>query len=96
MTSIISNIEVICLESKAFKKLIDEVVERVRHEHGANKNNWISDEDAMDILNITSRSTLQSYRDEGKIRYTQPSKKVILYDRNSIMKLLEKNAKDIF
>ena len=96
MASNFSNIEIICLESNAFNALIDEVVSRVRQENNVLSSRWISDEEAMDILKISSRSTLQNYRDNGKIRFTQPSKKVILYDRNSIIDLLENNAKDTF
>jgi hypothetical protein len=39
---------------------------------------------------------MQKLRDEGKIRFSQPQKKIILYDRESISQYLEKNAKDIF
>ena len=35
-------------------------------------------------------------RDEGKIRYSQPEKKIILYDVDSINDFLEKNSKDTF
>ena len=38
----------------------------------------------MTMLRIKSKTTLQKLRDEGKIRYTQPEKKIVLYDRQSI------------
>ena len=91
-----TSINIICLESDAFHALVDEVVARISEKKDITNDPWISDEEAMAILRISSRSTLQRYRDEGMVRYTQPSKKVILYDRESIMKLLEKNAKDRF
>ena len=50
----------------------------------------------MEILGIKSKGTLQKLRDEGKIRFSQPEKKIILYDRESIEQYLEKHAKDIF
>jgi len=50
----------------------------------------------MQMLHITSKTTLQRYRDEGFIRYTQPSRKVILYGRQSILEFLESKAKDTF
>jgi len=39
---------------------------------------------------------MQRYRDEGLIRFTQPSRKIILYDRDSILEFLNTKAKDTF
>jgi len=91
-----SHLNIICLESKAFQALVDQVVERVSHIKGKSKDKWIDDVEAMELLHIRSKTTLQNYRDTGKIRFTHPSKKVILYDRDSIMKFLDQNAKDTF
>lgn len=91
-----SNIEIICLESDAFHALVDEVFNRITKEQSINNNPWITDEEAMQLLNIRSKTTLQSYRDNGKVRFTQPSRKVILYDRHSIMQFLDDQAKDKF
>jgi hypothetical protein len=41
---------------------------------------WISDDEAMRKLRITSKTTLQKLRDEAKIRFTHPEKKLILSD----------------
>ncbi|MEA5426384.1 helix-turn-helix domain-containing protein [Arcicella lustrica] len=87
--------QVICLEEVAFYSLLEQVVVRLKESQGE-KEKWISDEEAMRILNITSKTTLQKFRDEGKIRYSQPQKKIILYDRESIEKFLEKNARNTF
>ena len=35
-------------------------------------------------------------RSQGKIRYSQPSRKIIKYDRQSILKFLEDNVKTQF
>lgn len=87
---------VICLEEEAFFQLIEQVVARLREKHGDEKDKWISDEQAMQLLNIKSKTTLQKLRDEGKIRFSQPQKKIILYDRESILEYLEKNARNTF
>ena len=87
--------QVICLEEVAFYALIEQVVARLKNKDGE-KEKWISDEEAMKLLNITSKTTLQKFRDEGKIRYSQPQKKIILYDRESIEIFLEKNARNTF
>lgn len=91
-----SNLNIICLESEAFYALIDELVDRISEKQGEAQKKWINDVEVMNLMGIRSKTTLQSYRDSGKIRFTQPSKKVILYDRESIMAFLEKKAKDTF
>ena len=88
--------EVICLQDAAFYSLIDKVTEHVREKYSVKADKWISDEEAMRQLRITSRTTLQKFRDQGKIRYTQPEKKLILYDADSIQAYLDKHAKDTF
>lgn len=88
--------EVICLEEKAFYALIEQVVSHLKTEHKEVGEKWINDEDAMALLNIKSKTTLQKLRDEGKIRFSQPQKKIILYDRDSILMYLDKNARNTF
>lgn len=88
--------EVICIEDKAFFELINEVCERLKVLHGSPLNKWVNAEEAMLLLNVKSRTTLQNLRDEGKIRYTQPHKKIILYERDSINLYLEKHAHNTF
>jgi hypothetical protein len=43
----------------------------------------------MKMLRVKSKATLQKIRDEGCIRFTQPKKKIILYDLDSINSYLE-------
>jgi hypothetical protein len=88
--------EVICLEEKAFYVLLEQVLARLKTEHQEPKEKWINDEEAMSLLNIKSKTTLQKLRDEGKIRFSQPQKKLIVYDRDSILTYLDKNARNTF
>ena len=87
--------EVICLETQAFHKLIDEVVDRIL-EAKKEQPKWISREHAMDMLKITSKTTLQKLKNEGHLRFSQPMKKLVLYDRESILEYIEKNAQEPF
>ena len=87
--------EVITIESSAFYEIIEEIVRRL--EHGQKQpNRWILEEEAMSLLGVRSKTTLWKLRTEGKIAYTQPSRKVILYDRESIMEYLEKYRNNSF
>lgn len=89
-------VEVICLQDEAFYELIEQVVARLKEKNGIKQDKWVSDEEAMAKLRIKSKTTLQKLRDEGKIRFSQPTKKNILYDTDSLNEYIEQNAKDTF
>lgn len=88
--------EVICLEDAAFYSLIEKVVDRIKEKNNIPQDKWISGTEAMQRLRISSKTTLQKLRDEGKIRYSQPEKKIILYDSTSIDSYLESNTYETF
>lgn len=87
--------EVICLESEAFYQLVEEVVDRLMDKR-QEKPKWIPVEEAMGMLNITSKTTLQRLKNEGHIRFSQPMRKLTLFDRESILEYLEKHAQEPF
>ncbi len=71
--------QVICLQDDAFYALVEEVVKRIKDTNKIIEDRWISPEEAMTKLRIKSKTTLQKLRDEGRIRFTQPDRKIILY-----------------
>ena len=91
-----NQMEVICLEDSAFYALIEAVVQRIKEKQNIKEDKWISASEAMEKLRIKSKTTLQKLRDEGKIRFSQPEKKIILYDVDSIAEYLEKHAQETF
>ncbi len=88
--------EVVCLQEEAFYALFDKVIEHVRANTKDKPDKWIDGEEAMRELRIKSTTTLQKLRDEGKIRFSQPQKKIILYDRESIAEYIEKHIRETF
>ena len=90
------NMNVICLEEPALFQLVEIVVSRLQSPNEQQYKKWIPPQEAMQLLNIKSKTSLQSLRDTGKIRFSQPQRKVILYDRDSINEYLEKNAVNTF
>lgn len=86
---------VVCLEDEAFYQLVKQVVERIKSESNQVEEEWVDGAEAMRILKIKS-SSLQTLRDNGKIRYSQPTRKVILYYKPSLYQYLEKNTKETF
>jgi hypothetical protein len=85
---------VICLQDEAFFSLVEEVVERIKEKRNVLEDRWVLPDEAMRVLAIKSKTTLQKLRDEGRIRFTQPQKKIILYDRVSLLKYLDEHAID--
>ena len=91
-----NDMKIILIEENAYYELLNRVLEYVEERLAAKENTWLTPEQAMKALNITSKTTLQHYRDEGKIRFSQPSKRIILYDSKSIDDFLQKHAQDTF
>jgi len=88
-------VEVICLQSEALYKLVDDVVEKMM-EQRQEQPEWLSGDETMELLKITSRTTLQKLKNEGHIKFSQPMKKLVLYHRQSILDYLEKHSKEPF
>lgn len=87
--------KVICIEEEAFFQLIEQTLERLGNTSQPLPR-WIGEEEAMQLLHVRSKTTIQKLRNDGKIRFSQPMHKVILYDRESIMKLIEDNTRETF
>lgn len=93
----VSKDDVICLKTSAFYALLDEVIAHIDEKHKLLQDaKWIDGDKAMELLNITSRTTLQNIRDNGKIRFSKTSPKNILYDRESVMNYIDDNAQETF
>jgi len=86
----------ICLSPTDFERLVDRMVGYIKEKHVIKEDIWITSEEAMRLLNISSKTTLQIIRDNGKIRFTHPTHKILLYDRQSILDYLEQHARETF
>ena len=88
---------VIVLDGESLDEFVQKLVVEIKSQlKAAPQRKWIEGEEAMSLLGIKSKTTLQKIRDEGKIRFSQPEPHIILYDRDSIDAYLEKHAKDAF
>lgn len=81
----------ICIDEPDFFELIDTLYERLKGKDKGDK--WIIPAEAMRRLNISSPTTLQGLRNSGSIKFSQYSKKQIMYDSDSIDEYLEKHAR---
>ncbi len=88
------NNDTICIRTDAFYALIDEVIEHIDAKFNLPKQpQWIDGSEVMRMLNITSRTTLQAVKDSPDVRVSIMSKKVVLYDRQSILDYIEKHSR---
>jgi hypothetical protein len=88
--------EVVCLESDALYDLVRQVVARLKKELSNEPKEWITEAEAMGMLNISSKGTMQKFRNEGRIGFTKTTPKNILYSRKSIVDYLNANTYDTF
>lgn len=84
--------EVISIEEQSFYELLDKLYERFEEKHGKQESEWVDEAEAMKILNIRSKSTLSSYRNQDLIRFSQQSRKLILYYKPSLLSFIESHA----
>ncbi|MES2267935.1 MAG: DNA-binding protein [Bacteroidota bacterium] len=82
--------EVICFEECAYYAMIDKLEAYIDSKKAkpTQGDNWISGMEAMNMLWIKSKTTLQKLRDEGNPLHTA-RKKIVLWDLQSIEDYLE-------
>ena len=88
-----SNMNIICLESEAFKALLKEVATQIKKDELFQLDPWVSEKEAMQLLKIASKTTFQKYRDAGDIDFRMISTKHIVYRRTSILNFIENSSK---
>lgn len=89
--------EVIIIDSKAFKKLKEDLFEEFKQvlieakketlAQLAMESDWVNTAEAKRLLGLKSKSKMQQLRDYGEITYTKPGK-IILYSKKSIIAYL--------
>lgn len=75
-------------------KRIDGISERLQNTSNKNEDEFIDNADFIQIMKISKR-TAQTWRDEGKIAFSQIGSK-IYYRMSSVKQLLDKNFNDSF
>lgn len=91
-----STIKVISMDEEAFFALIDKVVAHVDAKNNKKGDPWVDRTEAMRILGIKSKTTLQKLRTTGQIKFSQAKRRNIQYDRDSLYEYLERHAKERF
>ena len=87
--------DVIVISSDAYKMLISEIRKTVREtvkEVANPKSDWIGEKEAMDLLGVKSKTTLQNLRDSQEFKFSKHGR-IIRYSYKSILEFLERNSK---
>lgn len=88
--------EVIIFEKAAYYRMLSELMNLFKETlknakseiHTISQNDWIDQEEAKQLLNIKSKTTMQQLRSTGAIAFSKYGKK-IKYSRKSILNYLE-------
>lgn len=85
--------KVIIFEEQAYYKLIDEMKQAVKDaaKELKNEKEWLSAEEAKNLLGFRSKSKMQQLRDNGDIVFSQHGR-IIKYSRKSILSFLDNNT----
>jgi hypothetical protein len=94
MADLKSDKEDVCIDNNTLEALVDNIVSRLKSEVFDNQYPFITEKEAMELLNIHSKTTMKKYRDEGKIDYRKPEgTKQIYYKRKSLIDFIENSPK---
>jgi len=78
-------------------ELVEKVIFQMEKLQGKeHKEVWMDSDETKRLLGIKSDTTLFNLRSKGLIEYSQPSRKVILYKRDSVLEYLEKHSHKTF
>ena len=89
--------KVIVFEERAYYKMLDEmkkvVLDATKQSKSDVEKEWLSADEAKNLLGLRSKSKLQQLRDNGDIIFSQHGR-IIRYSRKSIIDFIENNIID--
>ena len=84
----------ICMDEQVYYDLKEGLLLRLKTMNQIQDDPWITVNEALDLLSITSQTTLKKFCDQGHIRVSKITEKIVLYDRQSILHFLESHVKN--
>ena len=87
--------DVIVISSEAYRVMLAEIKKIVREtvkEVANPKSDWIGEKEALDLLGVKSKTTLQNLRDSQEFKFSKHGR-IIRYSNKSILEFLERNSK---
>jgi len=89
--------EAIILSTQQYKELVnrlDDLNKQLEEKQKTPQDTFLDNQEFLQLMNISKR-TAQSWRDEGKVSFSQIGSK-IYYRMSDVQKLLDKNYKAAF
>ena len=85
--------KVIMFEEEAYYKMVEEIKKAVKEatKQSNETKEWLSTEEAKNLLGFRSKSKLQQLRDNGDIIFSQHGR-TIKYNHKSILAFLDRNT----
>ena len=83
------------MDEQVYYDLIEGLVDRIKTINHVEQSPWINVDKALEMLSLTSQTTLKKFCDQGYIEVSKPSEKIVLYNRDSILQFLKKNVKKV-
>jgi len=88
------NIEMVFVSRKDLQIMLEEILGSIAPI--TTEKEWVIESEAMEMLGIKSKSYLWSLRTHGKIEFSHPSRKIILYNVQSIRNYIESHSHKTF
>jgi len=90
--------KIIVIDESSLYELVEKIVGRLRPTNSSLDSDdvWLDEKEAMELLKIKSKATLFKYRSEGRITYSQLTRKKVLYLKASLLEFLQRKARNTF
>ena len=76
---------------ETFFLLLDTFYKRVKEENTSDEETFLNESESMEVLKITSKTTLWMYRTKLGLPYYQIGKRVILYRKSDLISFIKKH-----
>ena len=87
------SMDLICFDREAFYLVFEELKNEIKNANSVEEE-WLNTDEAMNLLRITSKTTLKKICDEGQVWFSRLSPKHILYNKASILSHIENRSKN--
>lgn len=78
------------------ERLANRLAELIMAKQADKNPTWITEHEVMAITGLKSKGQIMKIRQQGLVKYTQPYKRVIMYDKQSVLDFLNKHVRQPF
>ncbi|MCW3127766.1 MAG: hypothetical protein JWO03_3424 [Bacteroidetes bacterium] len=85
--------QILYLDQLQMEVLADMIINHIEKRIALRREEWIDIQEVMQLLKVSSKSTIQTLRDTGQLTISRINSKTILYSRLSVEDYIKKNIK---